>query len=573
MTIQQIPISQINDNLFNPRSTYDPTKIQELASSIEKNGLLEIPKARKVAIETYELAYGGYRLRAFKMLSTKDKSKWGSMPLDIIDIPDTSMAIFALEENLKRNTMSRVDTARAVAKYLQTFPNVKEQELAEKLSLSQGTVSNMVRVVMLPKEVLKYIDDEFLTFTMGRELCTLSDIDGLTKGKTQSKQLMIDCIGLINTEGYPATVAGMKKAIHKVVNSTFLPLAKDAFTNPPVFDVAECQKCEKSIKTTDESGKVAYHCIDSECWNLKQQTARRHLEEEALAKVAEEKAAREKADQEEAAKPADISQEINAVRPHTVKVDATRLVAGGDIFESWSAMKVIKGEDISNPFKDANGLEFVSIGDYEAIPGAKQAYRLLPKEAYSGEVKSFTPREGESNDDFRARLKSDPLGSYNGAIANRQGKEYILIGPPVVFVPGMDEPETEAKPVPAPSAFDKATEVPVGKDEQEPETKEETEEAENEGEEQVEKPEEQHGEKAVAGVAAAPAPIENKAQEAVALGTGRYSVTCTLDVVIDNVGLDRDKTETRAISTFINMVKYGTVESTHRASFIVKKKE
>ncbi len=522
MTVQQVPLDQITDNMYNPRSHYDPERTKELASSIEQNGLLEVPKARLVAVDTYELAYGGYRFRAFKLLAKKDKERWGSMPLDVIEISDTSMVIFALEENLKRNTMTPIDTARAVAKYLQLFPGVREEDLAIKLSMAQGTISNMVRVVTLPNEVLKYVDNQTISFTQARELCTLQDIDSLTKGAFTSKLLMIDAINLIGTEGYASTVAGMKKAIHRVVHDNFRTLSKDGFTNPPVFDTVDCLKCEKGIKTTDESGKPAYHCIDFQCWDLHQAQAKRKIEEEEAAAIEEIKAGREareraeaeaaeKVRAEEASKPTVIPQEIKPYAPRVFYVDPKRLAVGGNIFESYSAKNIFNKEPISPPFQEVFE-DYIGVGDYPEIPGAKQCYRVIPRADYSGDLRSLTSPEGVDAESYRKQLKADPLGPYNGVLVTWSGKEYVMAGPVVVFAPWEKAPEPVLK---------------------EPETGEGTEETKNAPERKVEKEEaEPATTETVPGAAAEVAP----AAATVEYVDTRYNVWLALEVVID----DRD---------------------------------
>ncbi len=536
MTIQLIPLEQINENTYNPRSRYEPEKIKELASSIEQNGLLEPPKARLVAKDTYEMAYGGYRFRAFKLLAKKDPEKWGKMPLDVVEISDTAMVIFALEENLKRNNMSILDSARAVARYFEIFPSTREEDLAKKLSMAQGTISNMRRVVTLPKEVLKYVDDETLSFTQARELCMLADIDSLTKGTTESKLLMIDAIALVGTEGIPTTVAGMKKAIHKVVHTTFLTLDKAAPGNPPVFAIADCDKCDKGIKTTDETGKPALHCIDPECWNLKQRTAQRMLAEAEAA--AKKKAEAEAAEQKFKAE-ATADKVTPAPKYTAIAVAANRLDAGGDIFESYKAMpNIVAGQEITTPPAIEGADFYVSAGDFVEVPGGKQAYRLTPRAEFTGEIRVLKPAEGESEADWRARIKADPNGPLNGVLAHWKKEEYVLIGPPVVFTPRVEKAPTPEKARPVPPAKTKK------------------EEPANEGKTPVEAT---AGERpAATPVPAAARKVETAEEEETGVEQGivKKTVSLTLDVSFDTAGLDKDKIEARAIETFLELVKH-----------------
>ncbi|MDD5060751.1 MAG: ParB/RepB/Spo0J family partition protein [Candidatus Marinimicrobia bacterium] len=493
MTIQEIPVEFIFDNPYNPRTKYEPDKINEMVVSIEENGLLNPPMARKLTPESYEIAQGGYRLRAFKKLAKKDKGKWGSMPLNVQEVTDFQMAVYGLEENLRRRNLTPMETAFAVDKYLTAFPETREEDMAKKLSMTQGTISNMRRVTKLPAKVLKYVDDGTILFTSARELCSISDITGVTKGAVDAELVMVDAISQINTEGIPNTVAGMKKAIHRAVkgmvsNGFFRELVKGMpVANPPVFDTdaLACFKCPKSLKTIGEDGKAAYTCMDVVCWDLAQTTAKRKIEEEAEVKraaaIEEVRAAREAREKEAADKaanpPENIPQEIPEPttpkpKPRVIYVEPDRLEEKGNIYESYSAIEIFDGKEIHTPFHEL-GEDYLSTGDYQGIEGAKEAYRIIPRGEYSGAVRTLKSPDGTDQKEWVKPFLEDPFGPYNGVIVKWGDKEFVMVGPKVVFAP------SEFTPPPAvpPSAFDKTTEITIGKDEQEPE--EETEEEEN----------------------------------------------------------------------------------------------
>jgi ParB/RepB/Spo0J family partition protein len=536
LTIKKIPIEQVFDNPYNPRSKYDDEKTQELASSIEQIGLLEVPKARQVAEDRYELAYGGYRRRAYVLLAQKDPEKWGKMPLDVIKIDQPSLLIYALEENLKRQNMTPMDTAKAVARYFEAFPDTKEEELATKLSMAQSTISNMRRVARLPEEILKYIDDQVLSFSQARELCALADIDGVTRGRIESKVLMLEAVTLLGTEGVPATVIGMKQAIHKVVAGRFIAL-EDRAAEGPLFDTADCEKCEKSIKTTPFEGRSVLHCLDAQCFGLKQAPARRKLEEEvaeeekkrqAMAaeadRLAAERAAKRKAEEEK------IPRGITPPPPVEIKVKLERLIQGGDVFDSYSGYSVFNESRLADPFEEA-GVRYVSTGDVEGSPDAKKCYRIVPRAEYNLEIRTLTPPKGVNKEAHLAAIRSDPLGPYNGAAGSYKGEEFVLVGPPVVFAP---EPEQAAP----------ATRTRKPKEVSADERKSEVEET----------PEVQP-----AGVPGESATLEAPGVSEEEAEVARFTVTCTLTVSITDPGLSREAMEAKAIALFTDRIKAGDV--------------
>lgn len=112
MTIEQLDPEKVKDNPYQPRKGYSPQKVAEIASSIEQNGLLETPVGRRLNGDV-ELAFGHIRKRSFIKLKKKNPKKWPTMPVEIRDITDREMAVFALEENLKRSdiTPSALDSS------------------------------------------------------------------------------------------------------------------------------------------------------------------------------------------------------------------------------------------------------------------------------------------------------------------------------------------------------------------------------------------------------------------------------------------------------------------------------
>lgn len=302
MTIEQLDPEKVLDNPFQPRRGYSPGKVAEIASSVEQNGLLETPLGRRQNGDV-QLAFGHVRKRACIKLKKKNPKKFPTMPVDIRELTDQQMAIYALEENLKRSDITAIDLARSVTRYFEVFPEATETALAKKLSMTQGHVSNMRRVTRLPDEILAKIDEGRISFTMARELLVF---EGLVVGKEtryrngkqhdvpkDSKWLMLDTIKRISTPGTegrygtnPATVDGMKKAIHTTAENNFRPLGTNNYygyhygREAVLFNIdkAGCKKCESTIRTHPTKSFVCLWCTNEKCWQ-KHQAA--HIEHEA----------------------------------------------------------------------------------------------------------------------------------------------------------------------------------------------------------------------------------------------------------------------------------------------------
>ena len=431
MTVKRVPINKTKDSPYNPRSFYDPEKIKELAASIKENGMLQIPKARENPEGIFEVL-GGYRRRAYELLAQEDE-KFCDIPLDVVKMSDTQMAIGGLEENLKRQNMSPMDTARAIAKYFEFFPDAKEEELMIKLSMSQSVVSNMRRVARLPDEITKLIDEEVLTYSQARELASLASIDGMTKGTVESKKVMLAAIEKMGKDLIPDTVKGMQLAIFYALRDVVKYLSPET----TFFDITVCEKCEKSIKAYGPNGEPAFFCCDTVCYDHQQKVAIRTREEEAaekaeLAKKAEaERLAKEKAEQppEEEKAPSNIHE-----------VDHGRLLEKGDIHESFDPELVAKQKVTVAPF-DVEGARYYNTGDSSTVEGGKAAYKVVPRTEFTGEIRSLEPLKSENPEEvaaFRKTLLADPLGALNGVVVTYQALEFVLVGPPQVFIAKKD---------------------------------------------------------------------------------------------------------------------------------------
>jgi ParB/RepB/Spo0J family partition protein len=314
-----VALDVIEDNPYQVRKHYPTSKIKDLADSIKSVGLLEIPMGRRVGGKV-QLAFGHLRKRALEKLAKKDPESYSTMPVDIRELSNDEMFLFAIEENLKRTDIRPIEVASSVDSYLNTFPDVTEESLAEKLNMTQGNISNMRRVLKLPLEILEKIDQEVINFTMGRELLVFNglEVHSPREAKTLSSlDLMREAISNLRsgnkTYGEPVTVEGLQRAIHHVASSKLKPLERGAsyYTQNPDFDVSEagCLKCEHTVITHPTKKETSHWCVKAECWEKKQKS---HLE-----KAAAEAKAKMEADivQRAAQRPesvVSISQEIPA---------------------------------------------------------------------------------------------------------------------------------------------------------------------------------------------------------------------------------------------------------------------
>lgn len=162
-----LPIADIYPNSAQPRTVFAPEELASLAQSISQNGLLQPVTVRKGIGDKYELISGERRLRACKSLSY-DKIK-----AIVIEADEQRAAVLALMENLQREDLSFFDEARGLHALVYSM-GLTQEEAAAKLGMAQSTLANKLRLLRLPDELQKTVQEYGLTERHARALLRLS---------------------------------------------------------------------------------------------------------------------------------------------------------------------------------------------------------------------------------------------------------------------------------------------------------------------------------------------------------------------------------------------------------------
>lgn len=191
--LQQIPISQIKPNQYQPRTEFDDDSIQQLAQSIKENGLLQ-PITVRETFTGYELIAGERRYRACKLLNKQ------YIDAVVIEAGEVQSATFALIENIQREDLSAIEEANG---YLQMIrlTGLTQTELAQRIGKTQSTVANKIRLLNLDQEVQQAISNKEITERHGRALLSLNEKQQIeVLNKIKDKQLNVS-----QTEEYVET--------------------------------------------------------------------------------------------------------------------------------------------------------------------------------------------------------------------------------------------------------------------------------------------------------------------------------------------------------------------------------
>jgi ParB family chromosome partitioning protein len=164
----QIPIGSIRANARQPRRRLDGERIDELAESIRAQGVVQPVVVRTSAEGGYELIAGERRWRAARVAGL------ATVPALVRETDDRNSLLIALIENVAREDLSSVDEARAYAVLMDEF-GLGLGEVAEQVGRSKPTVSNRVRLLELPDDVLGLVERGQLSEGHARAVLAVPD--------------------------------------------------------------------------------------------------------------------------------------------------------------------------------------------------------------------------------------------------------------------------------------------------------------------------------------------------------------------------------------------------------------
>jgi ParB family chromosome partitioning protein len=141
----RIPVDRVRPNPFQPRQQFDDTELEELASSIRANGLLQPIVVRAKGAE-YELVAGERRLRAAQRAGLQE------IPAIVRQVGDHEALELALIENLQRSDLNPIEEARAYERLRDEFGLTQEQ-IAARVGKHRSTIANALRLLRLPQDL------------------------------------------------------------------------------------------------------------------------------------------------------------------------------------------------------------------------------------------------------------------------------------------------------------------------------------------------------------------------------------------------------------------------------------
>ena len=184
-----VNINKVEPNREQPRKNFDEDALLELAESIKQFGVLQ-PLLVQQKDDYYEIIAGERRWRAAKLANLKE------VPVIIKKLTEQEVVEISLIENIQRENLNPIEEAIAYKRLLTEF-NLKQDEVAERVSKSRTAVTNSMRLLKLNEKVQQMVIDDMISTGHARALLGLNDLE---KQYTVAQQIFDEKLSVRETE-------------------------------------------------------------------------------------------------------------------------------------------------------------------------------------------------------------------------------------------------------------------------------------------------------------------------------------------------------------------------------------
>jgi ParB family transcriptional regulator, chromosome partitioning protein len=242
--INTINISELSRNPYQPRTIFNEEKLDELTASIKKNGIIQpiVVRPKKNELGKFEIVAGERRWLAAQ------RAGQHKIPVNILDLSDVESLEVAIVENIQRDDLNPVEEAKGYKRLSEEF-NYNHDSISQLMSKSRSHISNTLRLLTLPDDIISMIEEGSLTSGQARPL-----------------------IGLANASIIAEEIVSKKYSARKVeylVKSKKKP-KKEQKNDPNILQAQELIEDKLGLKTNILSKKNNSGTISIEYKNLEQ---------------------------------------------------------------------------------------------------------------------------------------------------------------------------------------------------------------------------------------------------------------------------------------------------------------
>ena len=174
--IQKALIGELARNKYQPRTIFDENKLDELSKSIKKNGMIQPIAVRKnkSSSEPYEIVAGERRWLAAQ------KAGLHEVPITILELNDNETLEVAIVENIQREDLNVVEEAKGYKRLHEEF-GYDQDKIADMMSKSRSHISNTLRLLNLPKDIIAMLEQGELTAGQARPLIGMPNASSIAE--------------------------------------------------------------------------------------------------------------------------------------------------------------------------------------------------------------------------------------------------------------------------------------------------------------------------------------------------------------------------------------------------------
>ncbi len=227
--INEIELSKIEANPFQPRTNFDEETLKELSESIKEIGLIQPITLRKIGDDKYQIIAGERRFRAAQMAGLE------AIPAYIRKAKDEAMLEMALVENIQREDLDAIEIALSYQRLLEEL-DFTQEELSTRVGKKRSTIANYLRLLKLPAVIQKGLIDKLISMGHARAIINIEDseIQTMIYGQIVKMGLSVrrveEIVRNLNNEEskekqstekekFPLEYHGIKKQLDKIFNS------------------------------------------------------------------------------------------------------------------------------------------------------------------------------------------------------------------------------------------------------------------------------------------------------------------------------------------------------------------
>ena len=211
-SINKIAIGDLSRNPYQPRQSFKEEKLQELAESIKKNGVIQPIAVRrnKSGDGKYEIVAGERRWLAAQ------KAGLHEIPVTVLDLSDVESLEVAIVENIQRDDLNIIEEAKGYQRLANEF-GYDHEKIAKFMSKSRSHISNTMRLLTLPADVIGMIEEGSLTAGQARPLIGLSNATNIAE-EIVSKNLSSRSVEILVRQQKGPQKSGQNKIDANIVN-------------------------------------------------------------------------------------------------------------------------------------------------------------------------------------------------------------------------------------------------------------------------------------------------------------------------------------------------------------------